>query len=423
MRFPTGLLLTALSCLVVPASADWPNWRGPGHDGHAPPESAALTSLPANPAVLWNIPAGEGLASPVVAGGRVLAFDNQGGRETLRALDAATGAELWRADIDEPFSDSQGPTGPRNTPTLDGDRVYAVSCRGELQCRRVTDGSLVWRANYVKDFGAEFIGERGLAPGAARHGNNGSPLIDGDHLIVPVGGRPGAGVVCFDKRTGAVIWKSTDDQAGYAPAVVGTLHGTPQVVCFTALGVVGLDRVSGRELWRVPVKTSFARHVTTPILHRDLVIVSSHEAGLLGIRVSRQDGAWSSEPAWTSKDAAMNFASPVAVGDHLYGVGPARDLVCVEMATGRLAWSRTGILTTSPGNAYAGFVAIQDRILALTDGGELVLFAADPAAYREHGRAQVASLNWCYPAYSDGVVYLRDGLRQTGRWRAVRVSE
>ncbi|MBX3745972.1 MAG: PQQ-binding-like beta-propeller repeat protein [Verrucomicrobiae bacterium] len=423
MRFPTGPLLAALCFLAVPALADWPNWRGPGHNGHAPPDAPALPTLPTDPAVLWQIPAGEGLASPVVSGGRVFAFDNQGGRETLRALDAATGTERWRADIDEPFSDSQGPTGPRNTPTVDGDRVYAVSCRGELQCRRVSDGSLVWRANYVKDFGAEFIGERGLAPGAARHGNNGSPLIDGEHLIAPVGGRPGAGVVCFDKHSGAVLWKSTDDQAGYAPAVVGTLHDIPQVVCFTAIGVVGLDRRSGRELWRVPVRTSYARHVTTPVLHRDLVIVSSHEAGLLGIRVSRQNNEWSADLAWTSKDAAMNFASPVAVGDHLYGVGPARDLVCVEMTTGRLRWSQPGILTTSPGNAYAGFIAMEDRILALTDGGELLLFAASPAAYQEHGRAQVSSLNWCNPAYSAGVVYLRDGLRQTGRWRAVRVAD
>lgn len=92
-----------------------------------------------------------------------------------------------------PFTDTQGPRGPRNTPLVDGDRVYAVSCRGELRCLRTTDGALVWRANYVTNFGAVFIGEQGAATGATRHGNDGSPLVDGPHLIAQVGGTNDAG--------------------------------------------------------------------------------------------------------------------------------------------------------------------------------------------------------------------------------------
>lgn len=414
------MVLGVGSCGV---GADWPRWRGPTNDGRVPAGAVAWpVELPPELGEVWKVPAGEGLASPVVAGGRVMAFDNQGGRETLRALDASTGRELWRADVDEPFSDTQGPTGPRNTPVIDGDLVYAVSCRGELQCRRVADGSLVWRTNFVRDLGATFVGERGTAPGASRHGNNGSPLVDGDHLIVCVGGEPDAGVVAFHKRTGAVVWKSTGDGAAYAPPVVATVQGVPQVIAFVVPGVIGLHRETGAELWRVPVKTAFARHVTTPVVHGDLVVVSSHEAGLLGLRLKRDDGAWSAEMAWSSKEAAMNFASPVEVGGTLYGVGPARNLVAVDLETGRLRWSQTGVFITSPGNAYGGFLVQGDRVLVLTDGGELVLFAADPAGYREMGRAQVTGTNWCLPAYADGVVYLRDGLRQEGSWTAVRVG-
>ncbi len=124
--------------------ADWPRWRGPANDGHAPAGTPTLSTLPAEPRVVWQVPAGPGLASPVVANGVVLAFDTQDERETLRALDAKTGAELWRAVIDEPFSDSQGPTGPRCTPLIDGDHAYAVSCRGELHCRALKDGRLLW---------------------------------------------------------------------------------------------------------------------------------------------------------------------------------------------------------------------------------------------------------------------------------------
>lgn len=417
------LLLILLGCVATlgaVASSDWPRWRGPRNDGHLPPGAPALSRLPEEPKVIWSVPAGEGLASPVVAAGVVLAFDNQAGKETLRALDAATGNPKWSAAIDDPFSDTQGPTGPRNTPVIDGDRVYAVSCRGELQCRKFNDGSLLWRANFVRDFEAVFIGERGSAPGASRHGNNASPLVDGPHLLVCVGGTNGAGVVCFDKIKGDVVWKSTSDQAGYAPPVVATLQGRAQVICYTATGVVGLDRATGEVLWRVPVKTSFARHVTTPIVEKDLVIVSSHEAGLLGIGVARTGDAWSAETRWKSKEAAINYASPVAVGGHLYGVGPAKDLVCVDLQSGAVRWSRKDAFSTSAGKSYAGFIAMGERILMLTDGGEVRLFGASPEAYREAGRAQVCGANWCNPAYADGILYLRDGLAASGgNWKAV----
>lgn len=417
-----GLSVLALLPAASPPSpaADWPRWRGPANDGHAP-ATPSLERLPDEPAVLWQVPAGEGLASPVVAHGRVFAFDNQDGKETLRALSVDSGREHWRAAVDTPFSDSQGPTGPRNTPVVDDDVVYAVSCRGELQCRTTHDGSLVWRTSFVKDHQAVFVGESGNAPGATRHGNNASPLVDGDHLLVCVGGTNGAGVVCFAKRTGAVVWKSTSDQAGYAPPVVATIHGERQVLCYTAAGLVGLRRSDGKELWRFPIRTAFARHVTTPVVFGDLAVVSSHQAGLFGIRIERRDDAWTASAAWSGKQAAMNFASPVAVGDHLYGVGPSKNLVCVELATGRIAWSRDGFFATPADKAHAGFVVIGSNVLALTDSGELVVFAADPSGYQERGRAQVAGSNWTNPAFADGIVYLRDGFKQNGQWKAVRV--
>lgn len=429
MRFPAlaprlpGALALLLS--VLPgfngSAADWPRWRGPANDGHVPAEAPVPTTLPAEPKTVWQVPAGEGLSSPVVARGRVLVFDNLDGPESLRLLDAADGHELWRAAVDTPFSDTQGPTGPRNTPLIDDDRVYGVSCRGELQCRRFADGSLVWRTSYVTNFQAVFIGERGSATGASRHGNNGSPLVDGDHLLAPVGGTDGAGIVCFDKRTGAVIWKSTSDQAGYPPVVVTTIHGLRQVVAYTAAGVVGLRRDDGRELWRVPVKTSFSRHVTTPIIRGSRVVVSSHQAGLIGIEVKRDGDAWSAEIAWKGMNTAINYASPVALDDHLYCVGPAKNLIAVDLRTGDLKWSQPGVFNTSADKAHGGFIAMGANVLTLTDGGELVLFAADPGGFKSLGRAQVAGVNWCNPAYADGVLYLRDGLKQGGTWKAVRL--
>jgi outer membrane protein assembly factor BamB len=152
------------------------------------------------------------------------------------------------------------------------------------------------------------------------------------------------------------------------------------------------------------------------------VVVSSHQAGLLGIRPTRNGDQWEAKLAWTSKPASMNFSSPVEKDGYLYGLGPSRNLVCVEIATGETRWSEQGVVGTSADKAHAGFIVIRENILMLTDQGELRLFAASPEGYRELGRAQVCGTNWCNPAYSDGVLYLRDGMKQNGRWKAIRLQ-
>lgn len=390
-------------------SADWPQWRGPDRTGHAPAGTPALTTLPTEPARVWRIKVGDGLASPVVADGRVFLFDQVSGRETLHALTVDTGREIWSASIDDTFKDSQSAPGPRCTPLVDGDRVYAQSCRGELQCRAVHDGKLLWRTSYVTNLGAMFIGEKGPASGATRHGYNGSPVIDGDHLIAVAGGTNGASVVCFDKKSGAVRWKSQSDTAAYAPPFIAELAGRRQVIAFTVESLMGLDVRDGTLLWRMPVKTTFGRHVTTPVVAGDIVAVSSHQFGLVGTRVVRDGAGFRATPAWTNREATINFASPVVADGYLYGVGPAKNLVCVDMNTGRLAWAQTGQINSSADKAHAAFLVVGKNILTLTDGGELVLFEASSSQYRELARAQVCGFNWCNPALSNGRLYVRDG--------------
>lgn len=415
MHFTTAALALSLASGLAATAADWPQWRGPARTGHAAPDAKLISKLPAEPKVLWRIKAGDGLASPVVAGGRAFLFDTQDGQETLRCVNAADGKELWRTPIDAPFKDSQGPAGPRSTPVVDGDRVYAQSCRGELQCLAVADGKKLWSANFTKDFNGLFIGEKGAAQGAMRHGNSGPPAIDGDHLIAQVGSTNGASVVCFDKKTGKVIWKSQNDVAGYGAPIIESDTGVKHVVSFTADGVIGLQPDSGELIWRVPVKTTFARHAATPVIAQNMIIVSSHQVGLIGINLSKA-GA---RQKWVNKQAAINFASPVAVGQHLYGLGPAKNVQCVELATGDVKWSQNGWVTSSADKAYGGFIVLGENILLLTDSGTLILFAADPKAARELGRVQVCGANWCNPAYVDGTLFLRDGNRQGGEWMAV----
>lgn len=415
MNSVSRVFFAMLCGLATAKAADWPQWRGPQRNGHAGPGARGIEKLPAEPKTLWRLKAGDGLASPVVAGGKAFLFENQDGKETLRCVNAADGKELWRTPVDEPFKDSQGPVGPRCTPVVDAERVYVQSCRGELQCLSVADGHKIWSANFAKDFGAVFIGEKGSAQAAARHGNNGSPAIDGEHLIAQAGSTNGASVVCFDKKTGKVIWKSQNDIAGYGAPIVEPVAGVRQVASFTADGVIGLRPDNGELIWRVPVKTTFSRHATTPVVVNDMVVVSSHQVGLIGINVSKA-GA---KQRWVNKPAAINFASPVAVGQYLYGLGPAKNVICVDVSTGEVKWSKDGWITSSADKAYGGFVVIEKNILLLTDSGTLILFAADSTEARELGRVQACGANWCNPAYVDGTLFLRDGNRQGGEWMAI----
>ncbi|HVK57897.1 MAG TPA: PQQ-binding-like beta-propeller repeat protein, partial [Candidatus Kapabacteria bacterium] len=399
MQFFLGFAL-----VVSAAAADWPQWRGPNRDGYAAAEGKLINSISNDPKTIWKVKVGLGLASPVVAGDKVIHFDAVGKNETLHALKRDSGEKIWSAEIDATFHDNQGPDGPRCTPLVDGDKVYAVSCRGRLVCLNLANGKEVWSKSYTEDFGAIFIGEKGNVPGAARHGNNGTPLIVGDRLYACAGGTNGAGVVCLNKKNGELIWKSQNDQAAYAPPVIAKVGGMEQLLCFTVDGLISLDPAEGELFWRVPIKTAFGRHVTAPVWSDDVVVVSSHQAGLIGTKVSGRNG----EQAWVSKDSAINTASPVSVGKYLYGLGPRKNLICVEIATGKQMWSKEGYFQGSADKAYGGFMVIGENVLCLTDTGSLVMFAASPNEFKEVGQAQVCGANWCNPAYADGVLYLRD---------------
>lgn len=403
--------LTALPAVVLALAdpslsrgADWPQWRGPTRTGHAG-GARPLDALAKELKPLWKTPAGGGHSGPVVADGKLVFLDENGTREVAHALDAATGRPLWQVDYADVFRDEWG-AGPRATPILDGDRVYIQSCNGELRCLRMADGGTLWRANFEQDFGVKFLGSKANEGTATRRGNNGSGALDGNRLVVPVGGTKGASLVCFDKHTGKVLWKSGDDEAAYSSLMIGTLAGVKQVVAFTADALLGAELATGKILWRVPLKTNAKRHAATPVLLGDRVIVNSHTFGLRCFEIAKDSGGLRATEAWANKELAINLATLVVVGDHLYGQGARSDLICVEARTGALQWSQTGFGAGK--KDYASTIAVGDKLLVLTEGGQLLLLAADPSKYTELGRLQVCGNTWSFPALADGKLYVRD---------------
>lgn len=396
-------------------AADWPQWRGPQRDGVVRGEKP-LDKLPAEPKKLWELPTGFGHSAVVISGNRFVYIDQGSGadatKEVVHVCDLATAKEIWKqayGDLAEYYNYG---TGPRTTPVIDGDRLYVQSGRGEFRCLAMADGKVLWRVNFEKDYGATFFGNKGSDPAAKetaarRHGNNGAPVVDGNRIFVPVGSPEKGTLVAFDKLTGKELWRAGNDNTAYASVMVGTLAGTRQVVHFTADALMGVDATSGKVLWRVPIKTGAKRHTFTPLIAGDTVTIASQTVGMIKYQISKAGADFIAKPAWENKDVKVNISSSVLVDGKLYGIGVSRgasasDFTCVDFATGKTMWSRPGF------HDYASTLAIGNKLLVLDSTGELFLLAADGAAYKEINRISPCGKTYSFPAYANGVLYVRD---------------
>ncbi|MBN8247194.1 MAG: PQQ-like beta-propeller repeat protein, partial [Verrucomicrobia bacterium] len=316
----------------------------------------------------------------------------------------------WSATVGPVFSDEFEP-GPRSTPVVDGDRLYVQTALGEFRCLAMANGAIRWRFHFG-DYGMRWVTDRASNVGAAsRRGNTGSPVVDGDRILVQVGSTNGACLVAFDKHTGRELWKSQNDLASFSSPMIGTLAGRRQCVAVTCEGLMALDPADGALLWRIPFKTGANRNVLTPVLRDDTVYYASHTTGLRATRVRSGAPGPAAEDLWLNRDLRINLSSPVAVEGHLYGLGPARNFVCVDRATGAVAWSQPGF-----GDAASTVATADGQLLVLTDLGELLLLKASPEGYQEMGRRQVCGKTFSHPAYADGVLYVRDP-RELIAWR------
>ena len=397
-------VVTWLGAAGFCAGGDWPQWRGPERDGHAAPGPVPAT-LAAEPKVVWRREIGGGFSSPVVAQGQLVYLDAQAGKEVVHLADAATGRQIWAVPLADVYQDEWGP-GPRSTPMLDGDRIYVQSCNGEFRCLNRADGATRWSLNFERDFGVKFLGSKANEGTASRRGNNGSGVVAGDRVFLPVGAVNGATLVCCDKLTGKEIWRAGTDEAGYSSPVVATLAGVRQVVYFDADALLGLDFATGRGLWRVPLKTNAKRHAMTPVIRGDTVTVNSHTFGMICFQITNSNGGQTATPVWTNRELKINLATPVLVDHYLFSHGEinARNLVCVDALTGKTLWKQPGL-----GETVSATIAVGNRLLVQSDRGELLLVAADPGQYQELGRAQVCGTTWSHPAYADGKLFVREG--------------
>jgi outer membrane protein assembly factor BamB len=403
---PTQTLGTLLAIALPAASgaADWPQWRGPGRDGHA--AAASSVDWAAAPRKLWSIPVGTGHSGPVVSGGRIVQHVHSAGREVVVGLDLATGREVWRDSYPvafdvKPEARDHG-VGPFATPAIADGRAFTFGITEVLTAYDLATGRVLWRHDWSNEF----------ATPHPLYGSAVAPLVDGQNLIVYVGG-PGRGaLVAHDVRTGAVRWRLDGEGPSYSAPVVGTIGGARQIVTLTQDHVMGVDARTGARLWRHPFPVSYDQTVVTPLIVDERVLVSGYDVDLQALAPRKGAAGWTVEVAWRLRQP-MYMSSAVIADGRAYGLTHLRkgQLFAANPATGRTLWA------SEPGvGESAVLVVAGPNVLALTTEGDLRVFAAGDA-YRALARHRVSdSPVWAAPAVIDGGRMLVKGATTLTLW-------
>jgi outer membrane protein assembly factor BamB len=382
-------------------AGDWASWFGPQRNGHAASDEKLPDGFKATPTPDWKISVGGGFSSPVVQGEELAYFDENGDREILHLISAKDGKEKWKLDVAEKIQDEWG-AGPRSTPILTLNRVYATSGNGEFRCVDRKTGAVIWETSFEKTYGVKFLGSKAQEGTASRRGNNGSPLLMDDKIIVPVGNTQGATLVCFNAEKGTELWKMGSEEAAYSSPIVGTISGEKQIIYLNADAMVGILPATGKELWRVPLKTNAKRHACTPQMIGEMVMVSSHTFGVQAFKIKKTGSNWIAEKGWVNNEK-INLSTLVLVDKTLYGQGGNKNFVAIDSTTGKSLWSQPGF-----GKENSSTIAVGQKLLSLTDEGMLYMLAANPEKYEELGVIQICGKNWNFPALSNQHLYIRD---------------
>lgn len=385
---------TAVFLPAQTTTGDWPQWRGPDRNGVSR-ETGLLQEWPSGgPAVAWSASGlGAGYGTVAVKGTRVFVQGLRGRQSMLHSLDRGDGKYLWSKNLGSGGGNDRG-SGPRSTPTLDGDRVYVLTETGELFCLR-EDGTQLWQRNILREFSGANITWL-LSE---------SPLVDGDRLIVTPGGRQ-AGLVALDKMTGKTIWaaKELNDDAGYSSVVPVEVQGIRAYTTFTSGAAVGVRASDGKVMWRYPQAANGTANITTPVVHGNQVFYTSGYgtgAGLVSLRA--QNGELVAQETYFTRGMQNHHGGVVLVNGTIYGFNNAI-LAALDFATGKTLWQNRSV--------GKGSVAYADgRLYMLSEDNVVGLAEVTPKGYRETGRFQIADQglpSWSHPVVSGGRLYIRN---------------
>ena len=390
--------ITWIVATGITFGADWKQWRGEERQGHSP-DTELLKEWPeGGPKQVWLFKnCGKGYSAPSIADGKIYILGARNDMAQLICLSEEKGEELWATEMDVVYGNRWG-DGPRGTPTVDGDYVFALAGKGVLICAKTDDGSIVWRKSLTKDFGGEL----------QSWGYTESVLVDGDRVICTPGGKGGA-MVALNKQTGDTIWASSGltDNAQYSSPIVIEHNGQRQYVQLFMKTLAGVSADSGKVLW----KTSFPGRtavIPTPIYSDGRIYVTAgYGVGCKQIELGKED------PKVTFENDFMvnHHGGVILIDGHLYGHSDKNGWVCQDFESGEIVWKDKGV--------GKGAVAYADGMLYCQSerDGTVALIEASTEGWNEHGRVKLDPQTeirskhgkiWTHPVIVNGRLYLRD---------------
>ena len=417
MKSPLSTLLVPLvlfsvvvpSVLQAASGLDWPSYRGPNGDGvtKAAPGKAWDKG---GPKEVWKVGASKGFSSVTVSDGiaaTLVTREHEGSAtEFVVAMDPATGKEIWANPLklakydgggDSGDGKNKGGDGPRSTPTISDGMVFVYGSNLELYCYEAKQGKLLWSIDIIGKYNGKNI----------QWQNATSPLIEGGLVIVGGGGKDAA-FLAFDKKTGSLKWKAGEDTITHAMPVAATIGGERQVIFFMKSGLTSVSPASGKILWQQPYKFAVST-AASPVVFENIVYCSAgYGVGSAAFEVKKSGGTFTTSELWRVEGDGLNnhWSTPVVYQGYLYGMFGFKKygdcpVKCLDIRTGKEMWSQEGF---GPGN----LILAADKLLALSDKGELVMIAAKPDAYNELARADVLDGKcWSTPTLSGGFIFAR----------------
>ena len=398
----TRIALAISITLLIPNAAfaqDWNQWRGPNRDAvvasFTPPGTWPDKLKP-----IWKVQVGVGHSSPVVAGKRVFVHSRKEDNEVVSCFDLDTGKQLWTDSYPAPYKMNPAAVthgkGPKSTPVVSNDKLYALGISGILSCYDAASGKLLWRREFSKK-------EKSTSP---LYGTAMSPMVDRGLLIAHVGGNDSGAFAAFDAKTGETRWEWSGDGPGYASPIVVEVSGTRQIVTQTQKNIVGFSASNGMNLWEMPFETEYVQNIVTPVIYKDTLILSGLDKGVFAIKPVLRGPRWVTEELWKNTEVSMYMSSPVVIGDYVYGLSHKRkgQFFCLDARTGKTQWLSNG----REGDNSAAVVA-GSFLLMLTDGAELVVIRADPKQFEVVKKYPVAdSATWAHPVLVGKRVLIKD---------------
>ncbi len=395
----TAVLFASLAASALAVEANWPQWRGPKRDDVSQ-ETGLLQSWPeGGPKQVWLFKdCGLGYSGPAIVGDRIYILGARDEKEQLLCLRASDGKQLWAVAVGNVLENAWG-NGPRSTPTVDGNLVYALSGQGNLVCCNTKDGSLVW-SKAMTELGGEL----------PVWGFSESPLIHGNHVLCTPGGDQGA-IVALEKLSGDLVWQTSEltDIAHYSSIVVAKHLGKQVGVQLLVSQLVGIDLGDGSLLWSVPWPGRVAV-VPTPIVWENKIYVSSgYGAGCMMVEMGENH---SISTVYDNKLMSNHHGGIIRINDSLFGHSNKKGWTCQDFNTGEKVWQNRKELGK-------GSIAYADgRFYCLSEGeGEVVLIAPSKEGWKEHGRFRLDPQTelrspkgriWTHPVIAGGRLYLRD---------------